>query len=68
MCQGTEEFWHFLHLHHEVMSIAVTCQASRSSALVHKLLSQSSISADTHAKFQLFSQELENIDTKFTAF
>jgi hypothetical protein len=52
----------------KAMSIAVTCQASRGSALVHKLLTKRSISADAHAEFQLFSQQLWNIDTKFTDF
>jgi hypothetical protein len=57
----------------KVMSIAVTChvasaEASRTSTVVQKLLSQAPVSSDTNAELQLFSQQLWNIDTKFTAF
>jgi hypothetical protein len=57
----------------KVMSIAVTChaasaEASRTSTVVQKLLSQAPVSSDMNAELQLFSQQLYIIDTKFTAF
>jgi hypothetical protein len=45
-----------------------SAEASRTSTVVHKLLSQAPASSDTNAELQLFSQQLWNIDTKFTAF
>ena len=57
----------------KVTCIGVTChaasaEASPSSALVQKLLSQRPVSVGTRAELQLISQQLWNIDTKFTAF
>jgi hypothetical protein len=57
----------------KVMSIAGTChaasaEASRTSTVVQKLLSQAPVSSDMNAELQLFSQQMWNIDTKFTAF
>jgi hypothetical protein len=57
----------------KVLSIAVSChaascEASRTSTVVQRLLSQKPIRSDTLAELQLFSQQLWNVDTRFTAF
>jgi hypothetical protein len=57
----------------KVLSLAVSChaassEASRTSRIVQRLLSQRPIRADTLTELQLFSQQLWNIDLRFTAF
>jgi hypothetical protein len=57
----------------KIMIIAVSChvtnsEASRTSTVVHKLLSQWRMRDNALAELQLFSQQLWNIDPKFTAF
>jgi hypothetical protein len=57
----------------KVLSIAVSChaascEASRTSTIVQKLLSQRPVTADTLTELHLFSQQLSNSDPRFTAF
>jgi hypothetical protein len=50
-----------------VSSHVASLEASRTSGIVQKLSSQSPVRADTLAELQLFSQQLWNVDTRFTA-
>jgi hypothetical protein len=57
----------------KVLTIAASCHAvsfeiSETSRIVQKLLSPRHISADALAELQLFSQQVWNIDPRFTAF
>jgi hypothetical protein len=49
-------------------SHAASDEIARTPALVRRLLLQHSLGTDTLTEIQLFSQQMSNIDTKFTAF
>jgi hypothetical protein len=57
----------------KVMGIVVSChaasfEAAHTSTVVQKLIAQRPVRADSLAELQLFSQQLWNIDSTFTAF